>query len=109
MALHMQPAFHWCLEMCYTLSMNDENQHIWRGWAEKLRRWGMGNGAAVLLEAAGPLTLLAAQAVYLGQPLLNGWLPGSGLKALAGMLEDPAKTQVFVQYLREAPNREPGV
>jgi hypothetical protein len=88
--------------------MNDDNQHIWRDWAERLHRWGVSSGMAALLEAAGPLNLLAAQAVYLGQPLLSGWLPGSGLKALAGMLEDPSKTQAFVEYLREAPNREPG-
>lgn len=105
----MQPSHHWLLELCYTLSMNDDNQHIWRGWADKLHRWGLNGGTAVLLEAAGPLTLLAAQAIYLGQPLLSGWLPGSGLKALAGMLEDPSKTQVFVQYLREVPKRESSV
>ena len=88
--------------------MNDENQHIWRGWANALRRWKIGGGTAALLEVTGPLTLLAAQAVYLGQPLLGGWLPGGKLTALAGMLEDPHKTQVFIQYLREAPDSEPG-
>jgi hypothetical protein len=96
------------MELCYTLSMNDENQHIWHSWAKALHRWGIGGGTAVLLEVAGPLTLLAAQAVYLGQPLLNGWLPGSKMTALAGMLDDPKNTQVFIQYLREAPNSEPG-
>jgi hypothetical protein len=40
--------------------------------------------------------------------LLNGWLPGSKMTALAGMLDDPKNTQVFIQYLREAPNSEPG-
>jgi len=97
------------MELCYTLSMIDEDQHVWCGWAAKLRRWGLGDGTATLLEAAGPLTLLAAQVVYLGQPLFSSWLPGSGLKALAGMLEDPTKTQGFVQLLRETPNREPGI
>lgn len=96
------------MELCYTLSMSNENQHIWRGWADVLRRWGINGGTAVLLEIAGPLTLLAAQAVYLGQPLLSGWMPGSKFSALAGMLEDPKKTQVFIQYLREAPDSEPG-
>ena len=89
--------------------MNDENQHIWRDWAARLHRWGLGDGMAALLEAAGPLTLLAAQAVYLGQPLIGGWLPGSRLQALAGILEDPAQTRGFVTLLREAPHREPGV
>jgi hypothetical protein len=89
--------------------MNDENQHIWRGWAEMLHRWGVDGGTAALLEPAGPLNLLAAQVVYLGQPLLGGWLPGSGLKTLTGMLDDPVKTQEFIQLLREAPDREPCV
>jgi hypothetical protein len=88
--------------------MNDENQHIWRNWAKSLHRWGVGGGAAALLEVAGPLTILAAQAVHLGQPLLDGWLPGGKLTALAGMLDDPENTQVFIQYLREAPNSEHG-
>lgn len=88
--------------------MNVENQHIWRGWASALHRWGVGGGAAALLEVAGPLKLLAAQAVYLGQPLLDGWLPRRKLAALAGMLDDPENTQVFIQYLREAPDSEPG-
>ena len=96
------------MELCYTLSMSNENQHIWRGWANALHRWGISGGTAVLLEITGPLNLLAAQVVYLGQPLLSGWLLSSKLTALAGMLEDPTKTQVFIQYLREAPDSEPG-
>ena len=88
--------------------MSEANQQLWHGWAARLNRRGLGKGAALLLEAAGPLNLLAAQAVYVGQPLLGGWLPGSGLKALAGMLEDPSKRQVFIQLLREAPDCEPG-
>ena len=96
------------LELCYTLPMNDENQHIWRSWASRLRCWGIGGGTATLLEVAGPLTLLASQVVYLGQPLLGGWLSGGKLTALARMLEDPNKTQVFIHYLREAPDSEPG-
>ena len=88
--------------------MNDENQHIWHGWAKALHRWGISGGAAVLLEVTGPLNLLAAQAIYLGQPLLGGWLPGSKLTALARVLEDPKTTQVFIHYLREAPNSESG-
>lgn len=96
------------MELCYTLSMNDEIQHTWRSWANALRHWGINGGAAALLEIAGPFTLLAAQAVYLGQPLLGGWLSKGKFTALAGMLEDPNKTQVFIKYLREAPNSEPG-
>ncbi len=56
---------------------------------------------ASLLEAAGPLTLLGAQAVYFSQPFLAG-LDGQGhLKSLAKMLENAKETDAFVNYLRE--------
>jgi hypothetical protein len=81
--------------------MNDE-QHIWRVWAEFLQRWGVEDWVAALLEAAGPLSILGAQFVYLSQPLLNQAMPGNHLAVLARLLEEPARTQVFVEYLREA-------
>ena len=44
----------------------------WSEWAESLRRFKLDVVAAWLLEAGGPLTVLGAQAVYLGQPFLGG-------------------------------------
>jgi hypothetical protein len=49
-----------------------------------------------LLEAGGPLTVLGAQAVYLGQPFLGG----KKLDSLAHMLEEDEETQAFARYLR---------
>jgi hypothetical protein len=56
---------------------------------------------ASFLEAAGPLTLLGAQAVYFSQPFFNGWDKHDHLKHLANMLENATETQAFIQYLRE--------
>ena len=78
----------------------DTNQHIWKIWADKLHRWGMLDFAASLLDATGPLNLLGAQVVYLGQPLFDQVLPAEHLDALALMLEDPDQTQAFTTFLR---------
>lgn len=81
----------------------NEDQHIWRSWASFLQHWGVERWAASVLEAAGPLTVLGAQVVYLGSPVLKNLLPVNQLDALARMLEDNSHTQAFVNYLREAP------
>jgi hypothetical protein len=55
---------------------------------------------ASLLEALGPLTILGAQAVYLGGPVLGGTVASNRLQALADMLEDPNQTKAFIGLLR---------
>ena len=57
--------------------------------------------AAALLEAGGPLKIIGAQLVFIGQPLFSGLLSSERLDLLAGILEEPEKTSRFVQYLRE--------
>ena len=79
----------------------DSDQHIWQAWANKLHRWGLGYWVASFLEAAGPLTTLGAQVVYVTQPLLNPIWQDEYLEALAGMLEKPERTQLFAAFLRE--------
>jgi hypothetical protein len=49
----------------------------------------------------GPLSLLGAQLVYLGQPLLGRVAPDDQLVALARMLENRADTEAFINLLRE--------
>ncbi len=68
----------------------------WSQWAESLRRLKLDGFAAWLLEAGAPLTVLGAQAVYLGQPFLGG----KKLDSLAHMLEQDEETQAFASYLR---------
>ena len=74
---------------------------FWEIWTKILRRWGMQALAASFLEAAGPLTTLGAQMVYLSQPMLSSFLPRSHMNALATMLENPSETVQFITYLRE--------
>jgi len=57
---------------------------------------------SVLLESAGPLTLIGAQIVYIGQPLLSSTVSDEHLNALVRLLEDTQEARAFVHYLREA-------
>ena len=76
----------------------------WPVWADFLRRHEMENLAAWLLEAAGPLTLLGAQLLYIGGPLLRMLLPGLQREVLAGLLEDRDEALAFTAFLREEKN-----
>lgn len=76
------------------------DQHTWENWSSTLHGWGVQNLVASFLEAAGPLTLVGAQLVYLLQPFLRG--RSTQLSLLAGMLEDQEQAQAFAKYLREA-------
>jgi hypothetical protein len=85
--------------------MSAERQ-TWKRWAHSLHRWGVQEWIASLLEAAGPLTILGAQVLYVFQPWFERPKPASerqagDLQILAGMLEDRRATQAFVQMLRE--------
>ena len=73
-----------------------QSRSEWSKWAESLRRLKLDVLAAWLLEAGGPLTVLGAQAVYLGQPFLGG----KKLDSLAHMLEKDEESQAFARYLR---------
>jgi hypothetical protein len=74
---------------------------IWQVWADRLKGWGMGEFAASVLEASGPINLVGAQLVYISQPVLDGLFPTEHLNALASLLEEPAQTEAFVRTLRE--------
>jgi len=54
---------------------------------------------ASLLEAAGPLSLLGAQAIY----MLETFVPSrrADLRAWARLLEDPARVRQWVRAVRE--------
>lgn len=65
-----------------------------------LHRWGVEDLVASLLEVAGPLTILGAQALYIGQPILNGIVPDGHLSVLTGVLEDDDQRDAFVSYIR---------
>ena len=73
----------------------------WPGWAEFLHRYGLENLVVWTLEAAGPLTVLGAQALYIGGPLLRPALTDLQRDALAGLLEDRDEALAFTAFLRE--------
>ena len=73
-----------------------QSRSEWSQWADSLRRLKLDGLAAWFLEAAGPLTVLGAQAVYMTQPFLGG----KKLDSLASMLEEDEETQAFARYLR---------
>ncbi|MBN2145744.1 MAG: hypothetical protein JW726_00090 [Anaerolineales bacterium] len=75
---------------------------------DALARYGLREWVAALLEAAGPLNVLVAQVIYLGQPLLSPIVPADSLQALATVLEEPSQTQDFIHYLRETAYRGTG-
>lgn len=57
--------------------------------------------AASILEASGPLNLVLAQLVYVGQPVFQSFAAQAHVQALAETLEDRAETQAFIALLRE--------
>ncbi len=73
----------------------------WPQWADFLRRRGLEGLAVWALEAAGPLAVLGAQALYLGGPFLRPALPDAQLAALAGLLEDKDELRDFTAFLQE--------
>ena len=84
----------------------NSDQHIWRLWAKSFHRWGVQDGIAALLDAAGPLTLIGAQIVYIGQPALKFIFPEQHVLALAEMLEDSDSKRAFISMLREVASSE---
>lgn len=81
--------------------LNSEPRAYWPGWAEFLRRHGLENLVAWALEAAGPLAVFGAQALYFGGPLFRPALSNAAVNGLANILEDEDERRSFVGFLRE--------
>ena len=77
---------------------------LWQKWARILQRLKLDGIVAYIIDAGGPLALLAAQALYLGQPFLRQSMPDGQLQALANLFEDQEEGQMFAAYLREGKN-----
>lgn len=82
-------------------NLHPEQDKILQSWADRLQRWRVHQLTATLLEAFGPLNLVGAQLVHIGQPVLSSVLAREKLLTLADMLEEPTNTQTFIRYLRE--------
>lgn len=83
------------------LKSTNTDRELWPVWAAALRRWKLDGAAAALVEGAGPLSLLLAQLMYIGQPLVQAAAPGAGFPALARLLDNPQQAAQFAAYLRE--------
>jgi hypothetical protein len=86
-----------------------ENQPTWMNWRSTLRRLGINEIVALLLDGAGSMNVLLAQLVYLSQPLLAGMVSQHTLNAFAQVLENPTHRQEFISFLREAQTRATSV
>lgn len=80
-----------------------DQKQIWRMWATQLQQWRLRDFALWLLDSASPVHLIGAQLVYIGQPLLEAFVPNGQFKALTSILEQPAQAQAFAEFLREEP------
>lgn len=72
-----------------------------KAWAQRLKAFGLGPLAAACLQAGRALTPLAAQALYITQPLASPWLSKQVLGDLAQLLEEPEQTAAFIQWLQD--------
>jgi hypothetical protein len=78
-----------------------QERSFWNHWAQILHHWGLAEPVVTLLDASGPLHLLLAQLVYLGQPFAGGSVRDQQWLALATMLEDKQESRSFAAFLRE--------
>ena len=74
---------------------------FWLRWAQFLHHWGLTEFVASLLEMMGPLNILFAQFVFIGQPFLGKTGSPSQWEALASLLENQEESQTFAAFLRE--------
>ncbi len=76
------------------------NQTIWISWAQTLHRWGIAKATAAFLEAAGPMTIIAAQFFYICQPFVRTRLIDTDLEELGLLLENGQRTSEFIDLLK---------
>jgi hypothetical protein len=67
--------------------------------ARLLKRGGLGSIFAVMLEAAGPLRVLGAQAAFIFDPLFGG--QSSALTQFGEILEDPEAFDILISTLKD--------
>ena len=78
-----------------------KDRSFWPEWAHFLHRWGLSDLAALLLDAAGPLNILLAQAVHAGRPFFGRNSPDERMQALASLFENQEESRSFAAFLRE--------
>lgn len=77
----------------------DSTQAHWPAWMASLRRQKMDGLVIWLLESAEPLRIIAAQILYVGQPLASSQA-GLQMNAIARLLEHADEARTFAAYLK---------
>ena len=72
-------------------------------WVQRLRNLGVTELSAALLEAISPITLIFAQVIHVGKPVLTTLIPSARMDDLLNLLEDRQLYRTFIQDLREEP------
>lgn len=80
----------------------NSSRAYWPIWTDFLRKQGLAELAVWFLEASGPLNVLGAQALYLGQPFAPV-SASQGLRALADLLEQENEARAFIDLLKGKP------
>ena len=70
-------------------------------WSKFLRRWRLDGLISVLLEGAGPFTLVFAQLAYFTQPFVKNSFPAGEWEELVLLLEDQEACRRFASFLRD--------
>lgn len=83
----------------------DSPRTYWPKWTETLRRLGLDGFAAWLLEAGGPVNILGAQLLYIGQPFATPQASDT-MRALANLLEEEDETRAFAALLHRSPESQ---
>ena len=75
---------------------------LWSDWKDSFSRLGISEWVASILELSGPFSVVAAQFLYIGAPLLSHVVSQDRLEAFSRLLEEPAQAKAFASYLRES-------
>ncbi len=78
-----------------------KDRSFWPEWAHFLKRSGLTELVAALLEAAGPLNVFLAQVIFAGSPFLRPVIPEERISALASLFEDQEESRSFAAFIRE--------
>jgi hypothetical protein len=77
----------------------DTPRAYWPVWMDSLRKMGLTDLVIWFLEAAGPLNVVGAQIIYLGQPFIPA-SSNQSVRALAHLLEQEDEARAFAAQLK---------
>ena len=79
---------------------NLEPRDSWPNWIKFLNHHGLEGAAVWFLESLGPLSVIGAQLLYIGKPLLQAVM-GENATPLAQLLEDADERHAFINHIQE--------